>query len=242
MNNQSSLLNFFDQSYVINLPERTDRRQGMQKELIRLGGKLALDKVVFFPAIKPVDQGDFPSIGARGCFLSHLEVLKQAKQQNLNHLLIMEDDLSFTPFLRKNQEIVVRELQKLNWDFAYFGHSIDVNSKGNQLFCEYSDSIRLAHFFAVNKNTIFQLVDFLELVLSRPPGHPEGGPMHVDGAYSTFRKQNSDIITLIAQPSLGFQRSSPSSIAGYQWYDQAPGLNNLVGTFRQLKNWYRSRY
>jgi len=110
MASQSPLLNFFDKSYIINLPERSDRCEQMKQELRMLGLSEPSERVVFFPAIKPTDRGEFPSIGARGCFLSHLDVLKEAKRQNLNHLLIMEDDLSFTGFLMKQQEIVVNEL------------------------------------------------------------------------------------------------------------------------------------
>jgi glycosyl transferase family 25 len=241
MASQSPLLNFFDKSYIINLPERSDRCEQMKQELRMLGLSEPSERVVFFPAIKPTDRGEFPSIGARGCFLSHLDVLKEAKRQNLNHLLIMEDDLSFTGFLMKQQEIVVNELQRLNWDFAYLGHglSLPFNSKG--IFQAYSEPLRLTHFLAINKKTIAQLVDFLEEILRRPSGHPEGGPMHVDGAYSTFRQRNPQVVTLIANPSLGFQRSSPSNVDGYKWFDKIPVFSHLFGKVRHIKNWQRRR-
>jgi glycosyl transferase, family 25 len=53
---------------------------------------------------------------------------------------------------------------------------------------------------------------FLRQVLDRPPGHPEGGPMHVDGAYTTFRRNHPEFMTLAAIPSLGHQRASRSDI------------------------------
>ena len=59
--------------YVINLEDRTDRRAEMEQQLRRVGWQAA-----FVAAIRPVDAGDFPSVGARGCFLSHLATLKQA--------------------------------------------------------------------------------------------------------------------------------------------------------------------
>lgn len=193
MNPSSYLLDFFDKTYIINLPERLDRRKDMEFQLRRLGGDEALERVCFFPAIKPVDKGDFPSIGARGCFMSHLEVLRDAKHHNLKRILIMEDDLSFSRFLLDKEDLVVKELQETNWDFAYLGHQIDdvVAEKPNlsHIFQSYSQGIRLTHFFAVNQTSILLLVDFLEAILQRPAGFPEGGPMHVDGAYSTFRQK-----------------------------------------------------
>lgn len=238
MTHKSSLLNFFDKSYIINLPERIDRRRQMEEELKMLGF-VEPSRVVFFPAIKPDDRGDFPNLGARGCFLSHLAVLKEAQRENLNNVLIMEDDLLFTRFLIQQQDEAVNELQQLNWDIAYPGHGESLPPGTEGIFQKYSQPLVLAHFVAFNRKAIAQVVDFLEIVLSRPAGHPDGGPMHVDGAYSTFRMQHPDLVTLIANPSLGIQRSSPSSIAGYKWFETAPVLAQLLGAARSVKNWQK---
>jgi glycosyl transferase, family 25 len=239
MNPQSSILNFFDKSYVINLPERQDRLRGIEHELKRLRGSHSSDKVKIFSAIKPTDQGEFPSIGARGCFLSHLAILKEAHAQNLRNLLIMEDDLSFSKFLIEHKESIAQELETLDWNFIYFGHTKSIVSDQKKVFHEFNEPIEFTHFLAIN-GTIFEpLIHFLEQVLERPGGHPDGGPMHVDGAYSTFRAQNSRVITLLASPSLGFQRSSPSNIAGYKWFDRLPVLSQFLGTARTVKNFYR---
>ena len=65
---------FEHETFVINLPYRTDRRSEMQRELSRIGWNAQ-----FFPAIRPASAGSFSSIGAHGCFLSHLAVLKAAR-------------------------------------------------------------------------------------------------------------------------------------------------------------------
>lgn len=241
MQHEFFLFTFFDKSYIINLPERLDRRQEMEQELKRFGLSESSSKIKFFPAIKPNEQGEFPSIGARGCFLSHLAILKEAKSQNFHNLLIMEDDLSFRNLLVEHQDAVTKELHRLSWDFAYLGHSLNLEPKGEIIFQECSDEIRQSHFLAINGKIIEQLVDFLEELLKRPGGHPEGGPMHVDGAYSTFRKQNPSVITLIANPSLGFQRSSPSNVSGFKWFDSLPVFSQLATAVRQAKNWHRRR-
>ncbi|NJL23200.1 MAG: glycosyltransferase family 25 protein [Leptolyngbyaceae cyanobacterium SM1_3_5] len=228
-------MNFFDQSYIINLPERIDRRRKMKQELKMLG-LVEPSRVAFFSAIKPADKGDFPGLGARGCFLSHLAVLREAERKNLDNVLIMEDDLLFTRFLIQQQDEIVNELQQLNWDIAYLGHGENLVGSTKGVFQIYSQPLILAHFVAFNRKAIAQMVDALEAVLSRPPGHPDGGPMHVDGAYSTFRMQHPEITTLIANPSLGTQRSSPSNITGYKWFETAPVLAQLVGVARSVKD------
>jgi glycosyl transferase, family 25 len=236
MSSESSLLNLFDKTYIINLPERLDRREEMERQLKKLS---LSDKVTFFPAIRPTDKGEFRTIGARGCFLSHLAVLKEAKSQNLNNVLIIEDDLSFSRFLIGQQDKVTDKLRPLKWNFVYLGHGIILDDSQVIAFHEYYEPLILAHFLAIKKNTIDQLVDFLEEILTRPAGHPIAGPMDIDAAYSTFRLQNPSTITLIANPSLGFQRSSSSDVMGLKWFETMPVISQLVMCLRKVKNWYR---
>ncbi len=88
------------QKWVINLKDRTDRRREMIEQLERVGWSAQ-----FFPAVRPADAGTFPSIGARGCFLSHLALLKQATS---GHILLMEDDLNFVPQFQDALEQSIR--------------------------------------------------------------------------------------------------------------------------------------
>ena len=238
---ESPLLSFFDKIYIINLAERSDRRRDMVKQLEKLNPENSRKNVSFFSAIKPQNKGDFPSIGCRGCFLSHLAVLKNALLEKHSRILIVEDDLSFNQYLIHNQGAIINELSQLSWDFCYLGHSVQLPKNEGSRFVKYEDPIMLAHFVGINKRVMKDLVAFLEAILTRPAGHPDGGPMHVDGAYSTFRKQHANLITLVANPSLGFQRSSPSDIAGHKWFDTIPLVNQLAALARKLKNLSRRR-
>lgn len=239
----SSLMDFFAKCYVINLPERHDRRQAMALELKHIGISLPSDKVIFFPAVKPSNQGDFPSVGARGCFLSHLSVLTEARNQGLKNVLIMEDDLSFTTTLVQYQDDLIAKLNEKEWDMVYLGHEEPIQSGlAIDLHLQPTfEPVMKAHFLAINGRTLDKVVSFLETVLSRPGGHPLGGPMHVDGAYSTFRQQNLDVCTLLAAPSLGFQRPSPSDIAERHVLDKLPGIRKLMGVGRKPQLWYIRR-
>ena len=66
--------------------------------------------------------------------------------------------------------------------------------------------------------------------------------MHVDGAYSLFRAQNPEMLTLIATPSMGGQRSSRSDIYPNKWYDRIPGLMGIAGALRTLKNLHKRTF
>jgi glycosyl transferase family 25 len=76
----------------------------------------------------------------------------------------------------------------------------------------------------------------MELILTRPGGHPEAGPMHVDGAYTTWRLLNPTAVTLVAVPAVCVQRSSRSDVATTRWFDNTPLVRNSVATLRRLRN------
>ncbi len=57
------------------------------------------------------------------------------------------------------------------------------------------------------------MVDYLEAMLQRPKGSPDGGPMHVDGAYSWFRRAHPEVAAYVCTPSVAQQRSSRSDIS-----------------------------
>jgi glycosyl transferase family 25 len=73
-----------DKIIFINLQERTDRRREIEAELDRFG--LSYER---FEAIST------PEFGALGCSQSHLAVMKWAKQQGYETILILEDDFQF---------------------------------------------------------------------------------------------------------------------------------------------------
>lgn len=68
----------------INLNKRSDRRELIEKELDDFN--LSYER---FEAI------EIPDLGSLGCGLSHLEVLKMAKEKNYKNILILEDDFKF---------------------------------------------------------------------------------------------------------------------------------------------------
>jgi glycosyl transferase family 25 len=59
--------------------------------------------------------------------------------------------------------------------------------------------------------------------------------MPIDGAYNIFRRENSDIKTLISAPKLGWQRPSRSDIAGNRFFDKMQSIHFLTAKLRELK-------
>jgi glycosyl transferase, family 25 len=221
--------------YVINLARRADRCSEMQKELSRVGWK-----ATFFPAIEPSSAAGFESIGAHGCFLSHLSVLKAARDTCAKRLIILEDDLNFGPAFRERWPLLESELESLDWSICYPGHAIGDLPRGISLLSP-EHSVPCSHFIAIDEKAINSLIEGLESMLSRPAGDPRGGPMHVDGAYSTIRAQNPSLKTYAVFPVLGYQRPSRTDIRRARWFDRLVVLKPLVLAMRKVKAHRRSR-
>jgi hypothetical protein len=232
------LIDYFSRAYVINLPARTDRRAEMVRELARAGMPLAPGRLEIFPAIRPPDAGEFPSVGARGCYLSHMEVLRTALRDNAARVLVMEDDLALSAGLAAAEQNLIATLSSVPWGLVYFGHvGGDIPATGEALVR--SDERTLgAHFYGVSGAVLPGLVGHLEAILSRPAGHPDGGAMHFDGALATFRARNPGQ-TLFASPTLGWQRSSRSDIAAERWFDRLPFARVAVDGARRARNRWR---
>ena len=92
-------------TYYINLEERPDRKIQIIQELSKIG----INNPERFNAVKC-------SSGAIGCSISHLKCLEMAKQQNWEHVLIVEDDIIFL-----NTEIFIKQFNNFlnnckEWD------------------------------------------------------------------------------------------------------------------------------
>jgi glycosyl transferase family 25 len=231
----------FERIEIINLPSRRDRRRAVTAELLALGTHIDETRTSFLPAERPKEPGEFDTIGARGCFLSHLAALEKAKRDNVSSLLILEDDVAFSASERSQLNKTIETLNRTPWDIFYGGSPVDAT--GNPLTKLAPDKpALLAHFIAFSKEAIDTAVPYLQAMLERPAGSADGGPMHVDGAYSWLRRANPHLITFAATPAIAHQRSSATDIHVRRGFDRVPILRGLLNLVRALKNWRRSRY
>lgn len=97
-------------TFYINLEHRTDRNVHVTEQLTNLG----LEDFKRFNAIK-MDNG------AIGCSMSHLKILQNAVDNNLDHVLIVEDDITFlNPELFKTNFETFLQRKGNDWDVILF--------------------------------------------------------------------------------------------------------------------------
>jgi glycosyl transferase family 25 len=221
---------------VINLPFRSDRRSEFAAQLEHLGLSFDQPQVRIFEAIRPDAPDGFPSIGARGCFFSHLGILREAVATGQDRILICEDDLDFTPNFLSQLPDLIASLKADNWSIFYGGYGetpLGTATAPDLLRLNSDHGVSCSHFYAIRGRAIADLKNYLEAMLLRPSGDPQGGPMHYDGALSWFRKDHPHHITLAAVPPIGVQRSSRTDIHALRWFDRWPIVRSLASLLRR---------
>lgn len=109
-----NIYNFFDKIYCINLKYRTDRYNSSLKTF----RKLNINNIKYFLANK------HPKGGRYGCFDSHINVIKDAYNNNYNYILIFEDDIKIGKYYNNN--LINKSINFMknnnNWDIFYLGY------------------------------------------------------------------------------------------------------------------------
>jgi glycosyl transferase family 25 len=116
----TSLAEFFPHRVCINLDRRPERWERMQARFAAAG----VGAVERFPAVdggKLAVPAAWPeSSGAYGCLQSHLAVVREARAQVRESILIMEDDVVFADGFHEQFQERVRGLPP-DWDMLFFG-------------------------------------------------------------------------------------------------------------------------
>jgi hypothetical protein len=233
------VLDQFDRVFVINLDKRADRLQAMEAQLQSIGYGFNA-RIRRISATQVGSAEGFRSVGARGCFLSHLTCINEAVADNAGSLLILEDDVDFVPGFGQLQKPVADALARGGWDVFYGGHLIDPQQFATGtapltagLRSVTADTgIVTAHCVAFAGTKLREVQDYLTAMLGRQAGDPQGGPMDVDGAYSWYRR-TSGARTAIADPQLAGQRASSSDITP-RWFDTLPLVKSAANRLRQV--------
>lgn len=109
------LNSLFDKIYCINLDRRLDRWSQSEEQFKKLG-----IEVERFSAIEPSSGNTYINKGELGVLQSNLELIKKAKEQKCNNILIFEDDVEFSPNFQSLFNSFYSQIPS-NWDMIYFG-------------------------------------------------------------------------------------------------------------------------
>lgn len=128
--------------YCISLKKRTDRRKHITEMMAKHGLEFE-----FFDAIENKN-------GTLGCFDSHVEVLKLAREKGLDKVMIMEDDCEFI------RDFELPEFPD-NWEMLFLGGAVNmIYDRYNKDW--YQVSTWYAHCYLVKSSLFDELIETAE--------------------------------------------------------------------------------
>ena len=80
------------------------------------------------------------------------------------------------------------------------------------------------------------MIGYLKETMEHPAGHPRGGKMYIDGAFSMFRDIFPRVQVLVANPCLSVQRGCPSSLSNARWYDNVRAIREIAQGARLVRD------
>ncbi|MGI9281868.1 MAG: glycosyltransferase family 25 protein [Endozoicomonas sp.] len=161
---------FFDQVFIINLNERSERWEKIEQHLKHFGFKNYQRIAAIRPSMDELDTETLSELnygpehwtvesfpvylrGATGCLKSHIKALETAIASDLDNYLVFEDDAFILEGSQKTLNQAIQELVRLpSWDMFYLGgrHRSRRPQKSagkylDRVYCTYE-----AHAYSVN--------------------------------------------------------------------------------------------
>ena len=141
-----------DKIIYINLLKRVDRREEIEKELNTFG--LDYER---FQAIET------PGFGILGCGLSHLSVLKLAKERQYKNILILEDDFTFIVTKEEfEKQLTMFFSSNIDYNVCMLSYNLKEKEETKYDFLWKMIYAQTASGYIVNSNYYDKLIDLYE--------------------------------------------------------------------------------
>ena len=189
------MTDYFARAYCINLDRRADKLLDSFREFVKHDLRVHVYHAVDGNTV-PYD-GELKK-GVIGCFMSHRNIIRMAKDLGLSSVLVLEDDVAFDDDLNTKYEAWESEVPK-DWDMLYFGgnHNVREITRCSEHLMRATQT-QTTHAYAVKSTAYDLILDRLSVM-----------DKDVDVAYMDVQKQcNAYCFT----PRLAWQRPSVSDI------------------------------
>jgi GR25 family glycosyltransferase involved in LPS biosynthesis len=142
---------FFDKIYCINVNTNSQRYETVKKIFEKLNMNVEFLRV------------ETTKNGTKGCFESHIKVMKDAYKNKYKNIIVFEDDIIPYDINQKRINKVVNFIKNNAYDIFYLGVCPDLFMNDSKIIDRknkiYQVRPSLGHAYIVNKNTINRLKD-----------------------------------------------------------------------------------
>lgn len=155
-------MNNIDKIYYINLEHRIDRKKQFEQQITTHFKDSILETCIErFPAIKH-------NQGLLGCSMSHLEVIKKAKQACARYIIVFEDDFEFIvsrEIFETNLEQLFEHVKAVGFDFKVVMLAYNTNNRleiENNNLLDSSSDVQTCSGYLVNSKYFDELIQCWE--------------------------------------------------------------------------------
>jgi GR25 family glycosyltransferase involved in LPS biosynthesis len=199
----------------INLDKRTDRKKEIEGELRRMG----IENFKRFPAVNH-EKTEI------GCFLSHLNLLKEARDKKHKNVLVLEDDFEFV-VSKEDFWKFMDSIKDLDYDVIMFVYNTQAHEDFNDKLIKVK-SAQTAAGYLVNSNFYGALIENFEEALPKFIETGEHWHYANDQCWKSLQPHSK---WYAFRPSIGKVRASYSDIQGKQTND----YRSTIGGSRRSK-------
>lgn len=185
-----------DNIYYINLDERTDRKEKIEKEFAKMEWKYTRMR-----AIKTQN-------GRVGCGLSHLKLIRMAKEENLNYICVFEDDAYFTNPPKLKELIDYAFSKNIEYDVLLLAGNVKEDSKIDEYVYKTTAAFTTTAYI-VRKHYYDKLINNLSESLKMLVKDPTKSEYAIDVNWIKLQKTDN---WLILKPRTVTQRPDHSDI------------------------------
>lgn len=138
----------------ISVEERSDKRKLVSDTLKHLN-------IDFIYHIVKKDKENV----TRGCFTSHINVIRNAYNKGIDRLMVFEDDIEYKGSLKPQIESIKKFLDKEKWDIFFLGGTPNIWSsnihKVNGYNNIYKGNFAAAHAYIINRSYMEKIKDLV---------------------------------------------------------------------------------
>ena len=205
-------MKFFEQAYVISLPDRRERLDAFLRDCPKSIRSMGIEVWWGVTGVHPPEWAN-PGIGAWGAFRAHFQILEHAMQRGLESVLILEDDACFVEDFDLKLESFIGSLP--SWQQVYLGgqllHHIQFPPAKIHDNCYAPHNVNRAHAYAIHKSGYQAVYNQMMKPFDDVFDH-QFGRLHETGTFKVFCPHHW----------MAGQRSGESDIAvdGKRSYDE----------------------
>lgn len=178
-----------DRIYYINLDHRADRNTQFLGEVEKIfKGGILENRIERFPAIQN-------SNGALGCSMSHLEIIKDAREKGYRNIIVFEDDFMFlvsrSVFEQQLDDLFkLKETPETNFDFKaiMLGYNAMQQTRFNDLL-DKTNNVQTTSGYLFNGKYYDELIECWENAVR---DFANGGPEWIHTCDQSWKKIQND--------------------------------------------------